>query len=212
MMGIIIWIILIIVIMNYSKIKSKGKNNYTKGMQQKAGNSVYANPKNTGTVKGGQDTTGNTIQRQPNRNLYETVQNAGNVNIPNPARQSLNSSEQAKQAELKRRLLQRYGNTADRKKESNAPKTGSLSQEEQRTQGQQDKNIFDRAYRNAQEDFFQNTYQEQMLQKAEESYGMGTESELMRKVQDLMVMGYQGDMRYERDFIGEAEDLLNRFL
>ncbi len=36
-------------------------------------------------------------------------------------------------------------------------------------------------------------------------------SELMQQVSDLMITGYQADLRFERDFIGEGAELLNRY-
>ena len=41
---------------------------------------------------------------------------------------------------------------------------------------------------------------------------MPDDCDLMKEVQDLIVMGYQGKMPYQRDFIGEAEEMLNRYL
>lgn len=46
-------------------------------------------------------------------------------------------------------------------------------------------------------------------------YGKGITSEvdtesLMPKINDLIVMGYQGDMTFPRDFISEGVDMLNR--
>lgn len=36
-------------------------------------------------------------------------------------------------------------------------------------------------------------------------------SEAMRRVNDLMIMGYQPQMTFERDFIGEGVSMLNRY-
>ena len=37
------------------------------------------------------------------------------------------------------------------------------------------------------------------------------ESDILKKVNDLMVMGYSGEMNFDRDFIAEGVDLLNRY-
>ena len=37
------------------------------------------------------------------------------------------------------------------------------------------------------------------------------ESDTLEKVNDLIVMGYDGDMHFDRDFIAEGVDLLNRY-
>ena len=39
----------------------------------------------------------------------------------------------------------------------------------------------------------------------------GEESDIIKKVNDLIVTGYSGDMTFERDFIAEGIDILNRF-
>ena len=38
-----------------------------------------------------------------------------------------------------------------------------------------------------------------------------TESDIMKRVNDLIVMGYDGEMAFERDFIAEGVDMLNSF-
>lgn len=39
----------------------------------------------------------------------------------------------------------------------------------------------------------------------------GAESDIIKKINDLMVTGYSGDMTFDRDFIAEGVDMLNRF-
>ncbi|MBQ8278495.1 MAG: hypothetical protein IJZ23_01470 [Roseburia sp.] len=39
----------------------------------------------------------------------------------------------------------------------------------------------------------------------------GAESDILKKVNDLMITGYSGAMNFERDFIAEGVDMLNRF-
>ena len=39
----------------------------------------------------------------------------------------------------------------------------------------------------------------------------GEESDFMKKVNDLMITGYSGDLEFDRDFIAEGVDMLNRF-
>lgn len=40
---------------------------------------------------------------------------------------------------------------------------------------------------------------------------IGETSELMREVNDLMITGYQADLAFERDFVAEGVEVLNRF-
>ncbi|MBR5565130.1 MAG: hypothetical protein IKW08_03075 [Roseburia sp.] len=39
----------------------------------------------------------------------------------------------------------------------------------------------------------------------------GEESDIIKRVNDLIVTGYSGDMAFDRDFISEGVDMLNRF-
>ena len=39
----------------------------------------------------------------------------------------------------------------------------------------------------------------------------GEESDIIKRVNDLIVTGYSGDMQFDRDFIAEGVDMLNRF-
>lgn len=39
----------------------------------------------------------------------------------------------------------------------------------------------------------------------------GEESDIIKRVNDLIVTGYSGDMNFDRDFIAEGVDMLNRF-
>lgn len=39
----------------------------------------------------------------------------------------------------------------------------------------------------------------------------GEESDIIKRVNDLIVTGYSGDMKFDRDFIAEGIDMLNRF-
>ena len=40
---------------------------------------------------------------------------------------------------------------------------------------------------------------------------IGKSSELMYQVNDLIVMGYQADLTFERDFVSEGIDMLNNY-
>ena len=39
----------------------------------------------------------------------------------------------------------------------------------------------------------------------------GEESDIIKRINDLMITGYSGDMTFERDFIAEGVEMLNRF-
>ena len=82
----------------------------------------------------------------------------------------------------------------------------------QRPKDAKRQDILSRASAHAAEDFSKNTYEKEKAHEREKPIGMPDDCDLMKEVQDLIVMGYQGKMPYQRDFIGEAEEMLNRYL
>lgn len=138
-----------------------------------------------------------------------------------------------KQQELKARLEQRYGKPA-------AQQAGMQGNGQQRpgTQGAQRRgaqpgqgaqgrmaqpgDILSRAAANVRETENDQLEQEMsvkhaggpMTRDAHDLVGaidITETSELMRQVSDLMIMGYQADMTYERDFIAEGVEMLNSY-
>ncbi len=54
---------------------------------------------------------------------------------------------------------------------------------------------------------------QQKLEQTKAAEQMAAESDtedLMREVEDLMIMGYDGSLEFERDFVAEGVDMLNR--
>lgn len=47
---------------------------------------------------------------------------------------------------------------------------------------------------------------------ASEHCDTGEESDIIRKINDLMITGYSGDMHFDRDFVAEAVDMLNSYM
>lgn len=47
---------------------------------------------------------------------------------------------------------------------------------------------------------------------ASEHCDTGEESDIIKKINDLMITGYSGDMHFDRDFVAEAVDMLNSYM
>lgn len=146
-----------------------------------------------------------------------------------PGNQSIGQAQQAslaamnaKQQELKNRLTQRYGKPVG----TTARQTGNVQQRAgqqnmQRTV-QKPNDILSRANANVRENA-QDLLEQQMAVKHEGgpmvrdahdlvgAVDITESSELMRQVSDLMIMGYQADLTFERDFLAEGVELLNRY-
>ncbi len=115
--------------------------------------------------------------------------------------QKRNSNQQMqeiqKQRELKQRLEKKHGKKASQTKET----------------------ILDRAKGNVQEetvdemklrDAHQHTNAGGNMQNKKPEEVMAEGNVLMDRVYDLMVTGYSGNMQFERDFLAEGMDMLNR--
>lgn len=191
MIGMIIWVAVIIVIVNYSRIsKKKQKPAVQKSVQQRQ--TVPSVPNQRQAVPS-VPSQRQAVPPVPNQRQQQTIPNV-------PADRG---GEKAEQEALKRRLQQQYSEPSVRRNDrkqtaANAKSKGS--------------DILSRAAANVDEDFGTNTYFKEVEHAGTRPVGMVDDCDLMREVQDLIVMGYQGTMQFNRDFIGEAEDMLNSFL
>lgn len=113
-------------------------------------------------------------------------------------RQAAAKQQTASQQELKKRLEEKYRKTQP---------------------SQSDNSILSRAVEHVQEDAADELkLQDDMLHKAagggKTAKASGEkdmdENALMNRVYDLMVTGYSGNMEFDRDFLAEATDMLNR--
>lgn len=66
-------------------------------------------------------------------------------------------------------------------------------------------NVMGNAADNLKQQGDENTYSPTVTMDAEQS------GELMRQVNDLMIMGYQADISFERDFLAEGMELIDRY-
>lgn len=127
----------------------------------------------------------------------------------------------AKQRELKDRLTQRYGKPAgaNRGYQGNP---GMRQQGYQQRTAQKTGDILSRATANVRENEQDQLEMELavrhpgsvMTRDAHDLVGavdIAESSELMRQVNDLMIMGYQADLTFERDFVAEGIEMLNSY-
>ncbi len=111
-----------------------------------------------------------------------------------------------KQRELKQRLMQKYGRRDEAAKRAQQPR---------RTSEEQEYDILDRAEANVNEiqtDAAKRSLFEAQSGGASAGFDTGWEDGdiLMREVENLMITGYQYSLSYERDFVGEGIEMLNR--
>lgn len=132
-----------------------------------------------------------------------------------PSNQQWSSQQDLdKQRALKQRLEQKYGQPSGKREAQTASHASKQSQNT--IPGQM--SILDRAMEHAEKD------SKDQLKTADMKYhaaGNGPEPSvvaikhedetvLMNKVYDLMITGYSGNLEFERDFLAEGVDMLNR--
>lgn len=116
-----------------------------------------------------------------------------------------------KQQELKRRLQQKYGEAVQKQ---NVPKKNlySVPVEEKPAE---EPSIASRVAENIKEEAVDELRLEQEREK--QSYDTfpvleaSEESELMKQINDLMIMGYGADLSGSRDFVAEGIEMLNQY-
>lgn len=155
---------------------------------------------------------------QPPQQNYRPV----NQNVARRQQESM-AAMNAKQQELKNRLTQRYGKPGGMVVNQNGNVWQRAGQQNiKRQPPQQPGDILSRANANVRENE-KDLLEQQMAVKHEGgpmvrdahdlvgAVDIAESSELMRQVSDLMIMGYQADLTFERDFLAEGVELLNRY-
>ncbi len=164
---------------------------------------------------------------------YTRAQNAGGANRQvqqnqsyrpgNPEFTRMQEQSRAamarKQQELKNRLLQRYG-TASSSRGQASRSVGGQNIQPSRVQRTDD--ILSRATANVREneanqlvsEMNESAMQGRMMRDVRmlaNAIDINEESALMRQVNDLIVMGYQADLTFSRDFVAEGVEMLNSY-
>ncbi len=129
--------------------------------------------------------------------------------------QMMENAMTQKQQELKKRLQQKYGEvpqrqTAAQRKPYPKPAGGGLYQEPA-----EEPSITGRVAENIREESVDELRLEQEREK--QSYDTfpvlkaPEESELMKQIDDLMIMGYTAEISNSRDFVAEGIEMLNQY-
>lgn len=162
---------------------------------------------------------GNQNSAARKKQVNQTGQNQRNVTQP---RQQVQRTTQAQrdayyynqQAATKDRLRQKYGTQTNSGQQKPVQRGDILSKakgnvkenEPDRTQQQMHAEVC-RDYR----DTAHPTSNVAAHKKQSVECDTGAESDIIKKVNDLIVTGYSGDMHFDRDFIAEGVEMLNRF-
>lgn len=144
-------------------------------------------------------------EQKKNQQYQKSYQAQTNVNA---YAEEKNAETLKKQQELKNRLQQKYGSTVTE------TQTGSIQQT-------RPTDIASRVATNVKEYEVDELKRKQSAEITKESIlhasDMGDAStdtrtsEVMNQINDLMIMGYQANLSFERDFIGEGMDLLSQY-
>ena len=132
---------------------------------------------------------------------------AGRPDILTDAANAMQRELSAKQQELKQRLQQKYGSTA--------VNTAKTAQTVRPVTNPVKGDILSRADSNVNEqqtDELREQFYEKTGEPPKKVHGESEEEcSLMDQVNDLMIMGYQANLSFERDFVAEGVEMLNRF-
>jgi hypothetical protein len=130
-------------------------------------------------------------------------------NVPAPRK-----SVSEKQHELKKRLQQQYAGRSERLSQYSTPRTTSASDSgcirSDDIMGRANANVAEYADNRIEEEGKQTSipvtagYIDNCLKQEDDC-------SLLDRVNDLILMGYQADLTFERDFVAEGIDMLNRF-
>ena len=175
--------IIVIALALYADKKKKQKKAQGKTVKPNVPNGNKSNAQNLSMPK---------VQTQI-KNTVRTAQNTMQKNMTQ------------KQWELKERLQQKYAREEQQVK--------SMQNMTSQSRNAQSKDILSRANANVQEESADELRCEDG--KTPEivvdtlQFGMAENSELMRQISDLMIMGYSGELSFERDFVAEGVAMLN---
>lgn len=180
-MGSIILIVLIIWFV--VAVNQKNQKNTRRGTNLN-GKRVYTGTNYSGYQKSGQNKPPQQYTATNNGYQQRQVQNNGYQQ----------KSGQVSQQELKRRLQQKYANTVQQYYKEN---TYQMPQE----QAKEQKVLVKEKTKD----------QTEPLELGLGIADSNQESSVLKQVNDLIVMGYSGDLSFERDFVAEGIEMLNSY-
>lgn len=220
MLYVLIWVLIIAVVI-WSEVKkqrsrqgggARQQPDMRQRVQQGAGRAMQTYQNLQGNYQRSQQ---NYPNAQRSQQSYQNPRNQ-NPRQGNPVTGQELAAMTAKQRELKNRLTQRYGRPADRGTQ------GMGQQKNQQRPVGQPNDILSRAAANVRENEQDQLEMEMdvrhpgsvMTRDAHDLIGavdISEGSELMCQVSDLMIMGYQADLTFERDFVSEGVEMLNSY-
>lgn len=115
----------------------------------------------------------------------------------------------SQQKSTKERLQQKYGT-----QQKAAPKSDILSRAKENVQENEPDVMEQQMHAEVCRDFRATAHPTSNVAQHKELSALcdtGEESDIIKRVNDLIVTGYTGDMKFDRDFIAEGVDMLNRF-
>ena len=213
-LSILIWIVVIVGIVkgfsgNDSKKTQPTQNSTQKTVQQfKSGAqkiiseiSAYADAAEQGT------STGNKTSYNQTQRLYNAQQNA--YAQPKQPKRQMTAAERAKLDAYRQQKAAAKSaqptNIVDRAKQN----TNKYAEDTTLEQLEKEQNHYERESK--EEAAYVAKEREEHRKLHTEPIPPVEEESLLGSVQDLMIKGYDGNLSFERDFVGEAMDLLNSF-
>lgn len=185
-MEFIIWIIIIVVVIVKQNNKKKKAQQGMQRMPLQQGN----------------------IPRQTMNQNYQRTQNYGQYSqgVPNQNTAQMQIDMINKQRELKQRLQKRYGTPGSLPREAGSYKPPMPQQQgvAQYAMQQGHNDILRRAVEHVDENDYDSL-------KVDMNSNVATSDELMREVNDLILMGYQANLSFARDFVSEGIEMLNSY-
>lgn len=198
---------LIIIISIIKKIIDKDKES-NKDKQKKQSNDQWQ--KMLKDVKG--KVNEYTSQQNGRQTSYASRSSAGAYAAGNSANNPYYYAQQQKAT--KERLKQKYGNQTSNSYAKNAGKTDILSRAKENVREEEQDTIKQEIHAEVCSEYRSHAEAAPNLAAhvghspecaAEE------ESDILKRVNDLIVMGYDGDMEFDRDFVAEGVAMLNSF-
>ena len=113
----------------------------------------------------------------------------------------------ARQQELKQRLQQKYGTAASNTAKPTQAARPVSNPGKDTILNRADSNVNENQTDELREQFYEKTGEPPKKVHGE----CEDECSLMDQVNDLMIMGYQANLSFERDFVAEGVEMLNRF-
>ena len=132
---------------------------------------------------------------------------AGRPDVLADAANAMQRDLSVRQQELKQRLQQKYGTVASNTAKPTQAARPVSNPGKGAILNRADSNVNENQTDELREQF----YEKQGSRRKKYTGSVRTNVPLMDQVNDLMIMGYQANLSFERDFVAEGVEMLNRF-